>query len=57
MRAQAFGITGDLDHELEIVLDAAAVEEKGGRGDLSLVFDVEPRRTHDFDFLNALRFR
>jgi hypothetical protein len=42
MRTQALGIARDLEHELKIVLDAAAKEEQRRRRDVGFVFDVEP---------------
>jgi hypothetical protein len=42
MRTQAVGISRDLEHEPEVVLDAAAEEEQRGRRDVGFVFDVVP---------------
>lgn len=42
VRTQPLRAAGDLHHELEIVLDALAIQKQRGRGDLIFVFDVKP---------------
>ena len=42
MRTQPPGPAGDLDHQLQIVLDPLTIEQQGRGGDFAFVFDVEP---------------